>query len=235
MLHKGKGRFLSSQPIRVSMNARELAHRIDHTLLRPDATDKDVLRLCDEAVEYGFASACVASCWAGLASGRLRGTGVGACCVVGFPFGSAAAGAKAAEAEAAVAAGADEVDVVMNVGYVKSGMMDDAGREMAAVVDAAGGAAVKVIIEACYLTGEEKIMAARLARDAGAAFVKTSTGYGPGGAAVEDVRLIARAVPGVKIKASGGIRTFGDAMRLMEAGASRIGTSSGPAIVRGAR
>ncbi len=217
------------------MDAREFARYIDHTLLRPDATDKDVLRLCDEAAEYGFASACVASCWAGAARERLEGTGVKVCCVVGFPFGSAAPYAKASEAWAAVDSGADEVDMVMNFGYLRSGMVEELKRELSAVVAVTQGATVKVIIETCYLTDEEKVLAARLVRDSGAAFVKTSTGYGPKGAAVEDVRLMAKQVPGIKIKASGGIRTYEAAKEFLDAGASRIGTSSGPAIMKGFR
>ncbi|HTY90244.1 MAG TPA: deoxyribose-phosphate aldolase [Methanocella sp.] len=215
------------------MNAREFARHIDHTLLRPDATDKDVLLLCDEAVEYGFASACVASCWAGLAKKRLGDTGVNTCCVVGFPFGSGASYAKSSEAWAAVDAGADEIDVVMNFGYLKTGLIEEVKRELSSVVAVAQGATVKVIVETCYLTDEEKVLAARLVKGSGANFVKTSTGYGPKGATVEDVRLIAREVPGIKIKASGGIRTFDDAKKFLDAGASRIGASSGPAIMKG--
>ncbi|BAI62754.1 putative deoxyribose-phosphate aldolase [Methanocella paludicola SANAE] len=217
------------------MDAREFARCIDHTLLRPDATEQDILNLCDEAVEYGFASACVASCWAGTAKKRLEDSGVKACCVVGFPFGSAAPYAKASEAWAAVDSGADEVDMVMNFGYLKSGMIGEIRRELTAVVAVTQGAAVKVIIETCYLTDEEKVLAARLVKDSGAAYVKTSTGYGPKGAAVEDVTLIKKEVPGIKIKASGGIRTYEDAKKFIDAGASRIGTSSGPKIVGGLR
>ncbi len=217
------------------MSAKELAGYIDHTNVRPDATENDVTKLCDEAVEYGFAAACVASCWAEVARERLRGSGVRTCCVVGFPFGSGASSAKASEARAAVDAGADEVDAVINIGYLKSGRIDDVRRELSALVSVAGGATVKVIIEACYLTDEQKVRAARLVGEAGAAYVKTSTGYGPGGATLEDVRLIASEAPGIKIKASGGIRTLEAARRLLEAGASRIGTSSGPRIIEEAK
>jgi len=215
------------------MDAKELARHIDHTNVRPDATENDIIKLCNEAKEYGFASACVASCWAALARERLRGSEVRACCVVGFPFGSGASYAKTSEAWAAVDAGADEIDAVMNVGYLKSGRVDALQRELSALVSVTQGATIKIIIETCYLTDEEKVRAARLVRDSGAAFVKTSTGYGPGGATIEDVRLIAKEVPGIKIKASGGIRTFEDAKRFLEAGASRIGTSSGPRIMEG--
>ncbi|HTX43737.1 MAG TPA: deoxyribose-phosphate aldolase [Methanocella sp.] len=213
------------------MNAREFARHIDHTNVRPDATENDIIKLCDEAKEYGFASACVASCWAALANDRLRGSGVRACCVIGFPFGSGASYAKASEAWAAVDAGADEVDAVMNFGYLKSGRVDEVRRELSALVSVTRGATVKVIIEACYLTDEEKVLAVRLIRDSGAAYVKTSTGYGPGGATLGDVALIKKEAPGIKIKASGGIRTFEAAKQFLEAGASRIGTSSGPRII----
>lgn len=215
------------------MGADELARHIDHTNVRPDATENDIIRLCDEAKEYGFASACVASCWASLASERLRDSGVRTCCVVGFPFGSAALHTKAFEAREAVGAGAEEIDAVINVGYLKSGLLDSVRRELSEVVDASTGAMVKIIIEACYLADEEKVLAARLIRDVGAPYVKTSTGYGPGGATLEDVALIKKEVPGIKIKASGGIRTFENARRFLEAGASRIGTSSGPRIMEG--
>jgi deoxyribose-phosphate aldolase len=213
----------------LQMGAREFARRIDHTNVRPGATESDIITLCGEAKEYGFASACVASCWAALARERLGGSGVKVCCVVGFPFGSGTS--KAFEARDAVEAGADEVDAVINVGYLRSGLLDGVRRELSGIVEASGGAIVKIIIEACYLTDEEKVIAARLARDAGAAFVKTSTGYGPGGATIEDVRLLAREATGIKIKASGGIRTLEAAKSFLEAGASRIGTSSGPRIM----
>ncbi len=214
-------------------SATDLARQIDHTNVKPDATETDIIKLCGEAKEYGFASACVASCWAALARERLRDSGVKVCCVAGFPFGSGTSHAKASEAWAAVDAGADEVDAVINIGYLKSGRIDDVKRELSALINVTQGAAVKIIIEACYLTDEEKVLAARLVRDSGAAFVKTSTGFGPGGATVEDVHLIATEVPGIKIKASGGIRTLEDAIRFLEAGASRIGTSSGPGIIKG--
>ncbi|AFC98906.1 deoxyribose-phosphate aldolase [Methanocella conradii HZ254] len=213
------------------MNAREFARHIDHTLLRPDATEKDILRLCEEAKLYGFASACVASCWVGLARDRLRGSNVKACCVVGFPLGSEIYHAKAFEAREAVHAGAEEIDVVMNIGYFKSGRTDYVRMELEEIIAASKGATVKVIIETCYLTDAEKVEAARLARDAGAPYVKTSTGYGSMGATVEDVRLIKKEVPGIMIKASGGIRTYEDAKRLLDAGATRIGTSSAVKIM----
>ena len=216
------------------MKDDSIARYIDHTLLRPDATADDIVRLCEETASFGFASACVASCWASFAREQLdlldRNT-VPVCCVVGFPFGSASTAAKAEEARRAVEDGAGEIDMVINVGFLRSGLDDKVAGEIEAVVNASCGAIVKVIVETCYLTDEQKIAAARYARDAGAEFVKTSTGYGPAGARPEDVRLLAREVPGIRIKASGGIRTYEQAWKFLKAGASRIGTSSGPAIM----
>lgn len=216
-----------------TMDAKEFARHIDQTLLRPDATEEDIIHFCDEAKEYEFASACVAPCWAAVAKEHLRWSGIKVCCVVGFPFGSGVSQVKAFEAREAVKSGADEIDVVMNIGYLRSGKVEAVKNELSGLVNALTGTTVKVIIETCYLTDEEKVAAARLARDAGAKYVKTSTGYGPKGATLEDVSLIKKEVPGILIKASGGIRTFEDAKKFIQAGASRIGTSSGPAILQG--
>jgi deoxyribose-phosphate aldolase len=215
-----------------------IARFIDHTLLRPDATADDVRLLCEETARYGFASACVASCWASFAREQLdrRGArGIPVCCVVGFPFGSASAVAKVAEARQAVEDGAGEIDMVINIGFLRSGLGERAAGEIKAVVEACGSATVKVIIETCYLTDDQKVAAARYVRDAGAGFVKTSTGYGPSGARLEDIALLLREVPGIRIKASGGIRTCEQARAFVEAGVSRIGASAGPAIVAGER
>jgi deoxyribose-phosphate aldolase len=217
------------------MDAREFAGHIDHTNLRPEATEEDIIRLCEEAKKYGFASACVASCWAALAKERLRNSGVKVCCVVGFPFGSQIYHGKAFEAREAAEAGADEIDAVINIGYLRSGRIDSVRQDLSEIVNASREALVKVIIETCYLTDEQKVLAAKLARDSGAPYVKTSTGYGPKGAEVEDIRLIKKEVPGILIKASGGIRTYDDAKKFLDAGASRIGTSSGPKIMEGFR
>lgn len=214
------------------LSPQQFARYIDHTYLKPDAAEKDILKLCEESKQYGFASACVASCWAALAREKLRGSGVRVCCVVGFPFGSQIHHTKAFEAKEAVDAGAEEIDAVINIGYLRSGRTEYVEHELTEIVNASGSATVKIIIETCYLTDDQKVLAARLVRDSGAAFVKTSTGYGPSGAKIEDVKLIQREVPGIKIKASGGIRTFRDARKFLEAGASRIGTSSGPEIVK---
>lgn len=207
------------------------AKYIDHTNVRPDAVEDDIIRLCNEAVKYGFHSACVASCWVPLARQRLQNTGVRVCSVVGFPFGSEIHYAKSVEAKVAVENGADEIDAVMNISFFKSGRFDHVEREINEIVNASAGATVKIIIETGYLTDEQKVHAAKLVRNAGAPFVKTSTGYGPSGAKFEDVELIKREVPGIKIKASGGIRTFEQAKKLIDAGASRIGTSAGPQIM----
>jgi deoxyribose-phosphate aldolase len=213
------------------MYAQEFAKCIDHTNVKPDATEQDIIRLCNEAIKYGFASACVSSCWVPLVRQRLRDTDVKTCSVVGFPFGAQIFHAKAFEAREAVKSGADEIDAVINIGFLRSGRATYVQSELDELVEACGDAALKVIIETCYLSDEQKVTAASMAREAGAAFVKTSTGYGPSGAKPEDVELIRDKVPGIKIKASGGIRTFEDARTLIEAGASRIGTSSGPKLM----
>ncbi len=219
------------------MESTDIASLIDHTLLRPDATEADIIRLCEEAVQYGFASVCTAGCWTTTVKQFLeaRQARVKVCTVVGFPFGSCGSEAKLHETWDAVEDGADEIDMVINVGYLRSGLTEMFERDIHRVMKAAGCATVKVIIETCYLTEEQKIQAALAAKKMGAKFVKTSTGYGPGGATLEDVRLLKKTVPDLLIKASGGIRTYEQAIAFVEAGASRIGTSAGPAIVAGAR
>lgn len=219
----------------MSMYRDALARMIDHTLLKPFAVEKDIDALCDEAVEYGFMSVCVAPCWVSLAYKRLKDSDVKVCTVIGFPGGFQLAGVKAFEARQAVAGGAAEVDAVINIGYLKSGRIDEVAQEISGIVDAAGDALVKIIIETCYLSDDEKVLASRIVRDRGADFVKTSTGFGSAGAKPEDIALIKKEVPDIKIKASGGIRTFDDAMRMINAGASRIGTSAGPDIIKGSK
>ncbi len=210
-----------------------LAPLIEHTLLKPDAARADVERLCGEAVRFGFAAVCVNSAHVAACARLLRGSRVRVCVTVGFPLGAQLPEVKAYEARRAVEEGASEVDMVMNLGTLKSG--DDAlvEADIRGVVRAAGpGAAVKVILETALLTREEKVRAALIARAAGAAFVKTSTGFGPGGATVEDVRLLRETVgPDMGVKASGGIRTRREAEAMVAAGANRIGTSSGVALV----
>lgn len=211
---------------------RELAGKIDHTLLKADATREQILRICEEAKQYGTASVCVNTCWAFTVKQALEGTGIKLCCVVGFPLGAMSTAAKAFEAAYAVDMGAEEVDMVLNIGMVKGGEWTNVKADIEAVVDAACGADVKVIIETCLLTDEEKIMACRLAKEAGAAFVKTSTGFSTAGAKEEDIRLMRETVgPDMGVKASGGIRTREDALKMIAAGATRIGASATAKIV----
>jgi deoxyribose-phosphate aldolase len=209
-----------------------IARLIDHTLLRPDAQPAQIERLCAEACEHGFATVCVNSCHVPLCRRLVEGSSVRVCTVVGFPLGAMLREAKAAEAAAAVNLGADELDMVTNIGWLKAGSDEMVVSDIHRVLDAAQQRPVKVIIETCLLTQEEKERATRLVVDAGAAFVKTSTGFSTGGATVEDVALLARVGAGrIGVKASGGIRDYSTALKMIEAGATRIGTSSGVAIV----
>ena len=212
-----------------------LAQYIDHTLLKPDATEADIRRVCGEAAEYHFASVCVNPSYIALAAELLEGSGVTPCCVIAFPLGATTPAAKAAETAQAVLDGAKEVDMVINIGAVKSGRWNLVRRDIEGVVAAAGGRAlVKVIIETCLLTDEEKVKACLAAKEAGADFVKTSTGFSTGGATADDVRLMRETVgPEMGVKASGGIRTREDCIRMIEAGATRIGASAGIQIVSG--
>lgn len=212
------------------------ASYMDHTVLKPETGRETVARFCDEARQYGFAAVCVNPCWVAFARERLAGTAVKVATVIGFPLGASTSLVKAFEARDAIAAGAHELDMVINVGALKDRQDDLVARDIRGVVEAAGGAPVKVIIETSALTDEEKERACRLAAQAGAAFVKTSTGFGKGGATPEDVALMKRVVgPSVQVKASTGVKTLEDADRLIAAGATRLGTSSGPAIVEAAR
>jgi deoxyribose-phosphate aldolase len=212
----------------------ELARIIDHTLLRADATYADLDRLCDEARRFRFATVCVNSGFVGRARARLAGSEVGVCAVVGFPLGAMATAAKAYEARDAVHAGATEIDMVQNVGALRSGDLAAVEADIRAVVEASRPARVKVILETSALTLDEKVAAAGLARSAGAAFVKTSTGFGSAGATAEDVALLVRLVGDqLGVKASGGIHTRAEALRLVRAGATRLGASASVAIVTG--
>lgn len=205
---------------------------IDHTILKADATTADVLRLCEEAKTYDFASVCVNACYAKTVADALEGSDVKTCCVVGFPLGAMTSAAKAFEAREAVKNGAQEIDMVIHVGALREGKDDYVEADIRAVVEASAPAIVKVIIETCYLNEEEKKRACALALKAGAAFVKTSTGFGSGGATAEDVALMKACVgDAAKVKASGGIRTKADADKMVRAGAERIGASAGIAIV----
>jgi deoxyribose-phosphate aldolase len=212
---------------------RDLASRIDHTLLKPEATRGDIERLCAEAAEHHFAAVCVNPVWVPECVRALASTSVAVCSVIAFPLGAQLAELKAHEARRLVELGARELDMVMNIGALKSGDLTAVEADIRAVIATSGTRAlVKVILETSLLSREEKIAAAHIARAAGAAFVKTSTGFGSGGATVDDVTLLRETVgPEMGVKASGGIRTADQAMAMIHAGATRIGASAGVAIV----
>jgi len=214
-----------------SMRVEEVLRRIDHTQLKPMASKSDIVKLCDEAKRYGFYAVCVNPYYVPLASKLLSGTDIKISSVVGFPLGATFTEIKAAEAERSIRLGASEIDMVMNISAFKSGDLEYVKRDIREVRERIGDAILKVIIECCYLTDDEKILAAKICEEEGADYVKTSTGFGPGGAKLEDVRLLRKTLsPKVKIKAAGGIRTFEQAVKFIEAGADRIGTSSGVKI-----
>lgn len=207
---------------------------IDYTLLKPESTQEQIDHLLSEAVEYQFASVCVNPTWVAHCSKTLAGTGVKVCTVVGFPLGANTSSVKAFETKDAIANGADEIDMVINVGQLKSGQYEVVKADIRAVVEASQDKLVKVIIETCLLTNDEKVKACQLAVSAGADFVKTSTGFSAAGATVEDIVLMRETVgPNIGVKAAGGARSYEDAEAFIEAGATRIGTSSGVAIVSG--
>ena len=210
-----------------------LASMIDHTLLRANATDEQIRKLCQEAREHRFMSVCVNSSYVPLCYEQLKGSGVKVCTVIGFPLGAATTRTKVAETKEAIENGATEVDMVINIGALKSGKLDYVRNDIESVVIAAKGRAlVKVIIETCLLTDEEKVKACVISKMAGADFVKTSTGFSTGGATVEDVRLMRQTVgPAMGVKAAGGVKDYESAMAMINAGANRLGTSSGVAIV----
>jgi len=214
--------------------AEGVAAFIDHTLLKPEATRAQVVQLCAEARQYGFASVCVNPAWIGLVAAELRGTPVRVCSVVGFPLGATLAGVKRREAVEVLRLGADEIDMVIHVGALKGGEDTLVMEDIRGVVEPAhaAGARVKVIIETALLTDDEKVRACRLSRRAGADFVKTSTGFGPGGATPHDVALM-RSVVGdcMGVKASGGVRSYEDLLALVQAGASRVGASASVRIL----
>lgn len=217
------------------MDKKTIAAMIDHTLLKPEATPAQIEKLCAEAAEYHFASVCVNPVYIPLAARLLKGTGVKVCCVVGFPLGAIAPEQKAAEAASCAAMGAEELDMVIHVGAAKAGDWALVQRDIEGVVKAAAGYTVKVIIETCLLTDEEKVKACEAAKAAGAHFVKTSTGFSTGGATTHDIALMRKTVgPEMGVKASGGIRDYETAMAMIEAGANRIGASAGIAIVAAA-
>ena len=218
--------------------APPLARMIDHTALKPDTTDVQIERLCDEARKYCFASVCVNPAWVPTAASSLRGSAARVCTVIGFPFGASRTPVKAREAEVALRDGATELDMVLNVGFLKSARHDEVERDIEAVVAVARGASVpttvKVILETVLLTDEEKVIACVLARNAGADFVKTSTGFSSGGATAADIALMKRVVgEQMGIKASGGVRSREDAETMIAHGATRIGASASVEIIKG--
>ena len=236
MLGQGAARF--GLQAGTNLYPRDIARRIDHTLLKPEATREQIETLCREAREHGFATVCVNPTWVPLCVDLLRGSETAVCTVVGFPLGATLAEVKAYEAQRVVEHGACEVDMVINVGALKSRDYRLTERDVAGVVAAShpGGALVKVIIEAALLTDDEKVKACVVAKAAGADFVKTSTGFGPGGATAADVGLMRRVVgPGMGVKAAGGVRDLKSAQEMIEAGADRIGASVGVKIVQESR
>jgi deoxyribose-phosphate aldolase len=216
------------------MQPEKLASMIDHTLLKPEASEPQIRQLCDEAKRYGFATVCVNPAYVKLCAVLLNGSPVRVCTVIGFPLGATLSEVKAFETQQTIVNGAAEIDMVINIGALKSKDDEQVARDIAGVVRVAhtAGALVKVILEAALLTDEEKVKACQLAQAAGADFVKTSTGFGPGGATVHDVALMRQTVgPDMGIKAAGGIRTLTDALAMIEAGANRIGASASVKIM----
>lgn len=219
------------------MDKKQLAKMIDHTLLKADATDEAITKVCKEALEYDFASVCVNPSNVKLVSELLKGSDVKVCTVIGFPLGANTSEVKAFETEDSIKKGAQEVDMVINIGKLKSKDYDYVKKDIEAVVNAAKGKALtKVIIEACLLTNEEKVTVCKLAKEAGADYVKTSTGFSTGGATPEDIKLMRETVgENIGVKASGAVRSQEDAMKVIEAGASRIGASASIAICEGGK
>jgi deoxyribose-phosphate aldolase len=213
-----------------------IAKFIDHTALKPNITEVQIHKLCAEANEHHFASVCVNPMWVKLCAELLAGTDTKVCTVIGFPLGANSPETKAFEAKLAVEQGANEVDMVLNVGALKSGNFELVERDIRAVRDAVPNATLKVIIEACLLTDDEKVAACQLSQKAGANFVKTSTGFSTGGATIDDIRLMRQTVgPDMGVKASGGVKDFAGAQAMIEAGATRLGCSAGVAIMSGAK
>ena len=217
------------------IKSEDIAKYIDHTLLASNATEDKIVQLCNEAIEHQFASVCVNSCWTKLCAEQLKESDVSVCTVVGFPLGAMKSESKAFEATTAIQDGADEIDMVINVGFLKEGRLDAVEKDIALVREACKGKVLKVILETCLLSDEEKESACRLAMNAKADFVKTSTGFSTGGATVKDVALMRSVVKeSLGVKASGGVRSYETAIAMISSGATRLGTSSGIAIVQGA-
>ncbi len=237
---QGYGAVLEAEGMRLSTTIgvrdvkQEVAGYIDHTLLNPDATRDEIVQLCKEASDFGFASVCVNPSWVTLCSELLRGTDVRVCTVIGFPLGATTTATKVQETREAITNGADEIDMVMNIGALKEGNDDYVRRDVAAVKEAAGNRVLKVILETGMLSDTQKAQASKICKEAGADFVKTSTGFGPGGAKMNDIALMRRVVgEEMGVKASGGVHNFEEAIDMIAAGASRIGASAGVAIVSG--
>ncbi|TRO42899.1 deoxyribose-phosphate aldolase [Candidatus Bathyarchaeota archaeon] len=218
------------------MNAKKLASYIDHTLLKPQASENDISRVCREAIEYGFFSVCINPSYVSLVSNFLKNSSVKVCSVLGFPFGANTLDVKILEAKKAIQDGANEIDMVINLGAMKSGKYQQVKDEINAIVEQVkqyNNTAVKVIIETGLLNRDEKILACKIVKESKADFVKTSTGFNTSGATIADVKLLRQVVgPNFAIKASGGIRTYNNAMQLINAGANRLGTSSGVLILK---
>jgi len=232
----GAERIAAGMGVGEALNDKNLAGKIDHTLLKPDATPDEIKKLCDEAAKYKFASVCINPCYVSLCSNLLKGTGVKVCTVIGFPLGSNTTEVKSFEAEQAIQNGAEEIDMVMNVGQHKQGNYDYVFNDINLVVLTAKkkGLICKVILETALLTDEEKIRACLICKKAGADFVKTSTGFSKGGATVGDIALMKYVVgSGIGVKASGGIRSREDAQAMIASGADRIGASASVKIVSG--
>jgi deoxyribose-phosphate aldolase len=231
----------SASTIKPSLNANvitgaQAGRMIDHTLLKPESTEEQIIKICEEAKEYSFATVCVNSYWVPTVAKQLAGSNVGITTVVGFPLGASNTFVKVAESRDAIADGATEIDMVMNIGAMKSGDYETVKKDIEGVVLACGDVPVKVIIETGYLTTEEKKKACMLSKMAGAAFVKTSTGFGPGCATPEDIKLMREAVgPDLGVKASACVRDLDTARKMIAAGATRIGASAGVAIVNGGK
>ncbi|MGL4981532.1 MAG: deoxyribose-phosphate aldolase [Treponemataceae bacterium] len=211
-----------------------IAQMIDHTLLKQDATQEQIAQLCNQAIHHEFWSICVNSCWVDYASSLLSKTNVKICTVVGFPLGAASSDAKAFEAKTAIEQGANEIDMVINLGFLKGNQHDKVLKDIVCVKQACKDAILKVIIETCLLTNEQKRIACQIAQEAKADFVKTSTGFSTAGATVQDIALMRETVgSSMGVKASGGVRSFEDAMAMITAGATRLGTSAGKEIIAG--
>lgn len=212
----------------------KLNKTIDHTLLKQNSTEAQLIQLCKEAKEFDFATVCVNPCWIELCKKELEGTDVGVCTVIGFPLGAMTSASKVFEAKNAIEMGADEVDMVLNIGAIKDNKMDYVVNEIKAIKEAVGTHCLKVIIETCLLTDEEKVRACKAVVEAGADFVKTSTGFSTSGATIEDVKLMKETVKDAcKVKAAGGVRSHDDLLKMIEVGADRIGTSSGVSLLQG--